>query len=260
MPERLHVAHDLARRFLEGEVEAALAARRPRRRNARPTSICRCRRCRRSARWSRDRSRRRRTWRRGRGRRWKSRSVEASCCSPSDVIGSTLKPVLVDQERIFVGAVRRAAILDDAQPPGRDLVGTRWSSRITQSETYSSMPWRVSVPSPRSPVMIAVTPLSFSQPNSRRSSARSTASFVRPENSALDGVEHDALGADLVDRVASAGRTALRDRTRRSPRFRIRSSGRDRRASLPVGDQRVEVEAQRARRCWRGLRASPRNS
>ena len=40
---------------------------------------------------------------------------------------------------------------------------TRWSSRMTQSETYSSRPWRVSVPSPRSPVMMAVTPLSLSQ-------------------------------------------------------------------------------------------------
>lgn len=34
------------------------------------------------------------------------------------------------------------------------------------------MPKRVSVPSPRSPVMIAVTPRSLSQPNSRRSSPR----------------------------------------------------------------------------------------
>ena len=49
---------------------------------------------------------------------------------------------------------------------------TRWSSTITQSETYSSMPCRVSEPSPRSPVTTAVTPRSFSQPNNRRSSER----------------------------------------------------------------------------------------
>ncbi len=49
---------------------------------------------------------------------------------------------------------------------------------------YSSRPCRVSLPSPRSPVMTAVTPLSFSQRNRRRSSARRIASFVRPPNSA----------------------------------------------------------------------------
>ena len=38
------------------------------------------------------------------------------------MIGSTAEPVLVDEERVLVGAVRRAAVLDDAQPPGRDLL------------------------------------------------------------------------------------------------------------------------------------------
>ena len=60
---------------------------------------------------------------------------------------------------------------------------TRWSSTITQSDTYSSMPWRVSVPSPRSPVITAVTPRSLSQPNSRRSSERRIAVFVKAPNS-----------------------------------------------------------------------------
>jgi KaiC/GvpD/RAD55 family RecA-like ATPase len=60
---------------------------------------------------------------------------------------------------------------------------TRWSSRITQSDTYSSRPWRVSEPSPRSPVMTAVTPLSFRKRNSRRSSERSSAWFSKPLNS-----------------------------------------------------------------------------
>ena len=57
---------------------------------------------------------------------------------------------------------------------------TRLSRRMTQSETYSSSPWRVSVPSPRSPVMIAVTPLSLSHRNRRRSSALRMAVFDRP--------------------------------------------------------------------------------
>ena len=36
--------------------------------------------------------------------------------------GSTEMPVLVDQERVLVGAVGRAAVLDDPQPPRRDLL------------------------------------------------------------------------------------------------------------------------------------------
>ena len=37
-------------------------------------------------------------------------------------MGSTEMPRCVDQERELVGAVGRAAILDDAQPPGGDLL------------------------------------------------------------------------------------------------------------------------------------------
>ena len=59
----------------------------------------------------------------------------------------------------------------------------RWSRKITQSETYSSRPWRVSVPSPFSPVMTTVMPRSLSQRNRRRSSERSTSGLGRPANS-----------------------------------------------------------------------------
>ena len=86
---------------------------------------------------------------------------------------------------------------------------TRWSSRITQSETYSSSPCRVSVPSPRSPVMTAVTPLSLSQRNRRRSSARRMRVVRQAAEQRLDRVEHDALGADRVDRVAEADEQPL---------------------------------------------------
>ena len=85
---------------------------------------------------------------------------------------------------------------------------TRLSSRITQSETYSSSPCRVRVPSPRSPVMIAVTPRSLSQPNRRRSSARRIdRSTGRKQR--LHRVEHDALGADLVDGIAETDEQAF---------------------------------------------------
>ena len=52
--------------------------------------------------------------------------------------------------------------------------------------------------------MTAVTPLSFSQRNSRRSSARRMPLVGQPAEQRLDRVEHDALGADRVDRVAQA--------------------------------------------------------
>ena len=61
----------------------------------------------------------------------------------------------------------------------------RWSSVITQSDTYSSIPCRVDAPlSPRSAVTIAVTARSFSQRNSRTSSARTTACAWNAPNSA----------------------------------------------------------------------------
>ena len=59
---------------------------------------------------------------------------------------------------------------------------TRWSSRITQSETYSSSPCRVRAPTPRSAVTTAVTRRAFSQRNRRRSSARSRLAFDKPAN------------------------------------------------------------------------------
>ena len=60
---------------------------------------------------------------------------------------------------------------------------TRWSSRITQSDTYSSSPWRVRVPSPRSAVITAVTSRSFNQVNRRRSSDRRLAWSFSDEKS-----------------------------------------------------------------------------
>ena len=75
---------------------------------------------------------------------------------------------------------------------------------ITQSETYSSSPWRVSVPSPRSAVMMAVTPLSFSQRKSRRNSAAQDAVIRQAGKQRLDGIQHHAFGADGFDGVAQA--------------------------------------------------------
>ena len=64
-----------------------------------------------------------------------------------------------------------------------------WSShpvieRITASETYSSSPCRVSVPSPRSPVMTAVTPFVLEPRNSRAQLGPQDAALEKPANSA----------------------------------------------------------------------------
>ena len=111
------------------------------------------------------------------------RSDDASCVRPIEVTGRTESPsssirngyslVPCAEPRYFTIRSRRVEICSV----------TRWSSTITASETYSSSPWRVKVPSPRSPVIIAVTPRSLSQRNRRRSSARRIDWFASPAKS-----------------------------------------------------------------------------
>ena len=101
-----------------------------------------------------------------------TRDVGAWWSSPTEEIGRTDRPpssirkgtssVSWPEPRYFSTRSRRVEIWSL----------TRWSRVITQSEMYSSSPWRVRPLSPRSAVTIAVTPFSFSQRNNRRSSAR----------------------------------------------------------------------------------------
>ena len=110
-------------------------------------------------------------------------SSDTSWVRPAPVTGSTLMPsssmrngyslVPCAEPRYFTTRNRRVVIWSC----------TRLSSSTTQSDTYSSRPWRVNCPSPRSPVMTAVRPRSLIQPNRRRSSERRTAASDRPENS-----------------------------------------------------------------------------
>ncbi len=58
----------------------------------------------------------------------------------------------------------------------------------------------MSVPWPRSAVMRVVTPLSFSQANSRLSSARRMLWLLERAEQGFDRVQHDQLGADPIDR------------------------------------------------------------
>ena len=95
------------------------------------------------------------------------------------------------EPRYFTTRKRRVAIWST----------TRWSSRITQSATYSSSPCRVRVPSPRSAVMTAVTPLSF-EPAEEPAQLRAQDRLVgQAGKQRLDRVEHHALGADRINGV-----------------------------------------------------------
>ena len=62
----------------------------------------------------------------------------------------------VDQERILVGAVGGAAILDHAQPARRDLLRRRMVEQDHAVGDIFLEPLAGSGPSPRSPVMTAV--------------------------------------------------------------------------------------------------------
>ena len=92
---------------------------------------------------------------------------------------------------------------------------------------------------------MAVTPLSFSQRNKRRSSARTMPWLEQAGEQRFDGVEHHALGADGVDGVAQADEQTARDRIRRSPRSRCARSARNRGAASCVPPERRQIEAER---------------
>ena len=80
---------------------------------------------------------------------------------------------------------------------------------MTQSETYSSNPCRVRVPSPRSPVMTAVTPLllhPFEEPPQFRAK---NADVRESTEQRLQRIQHDTLRADGVDGDAQSDKQPL---------------------------------------------------
>ena len=206
---RAHVADDLVRRLFEREVQAGLAARARRVREMRgDTGLAGTRRP---------------------GHQYAAaaeipsppsmvsspampveiRSSVASCCKPSEVIGNTLMPSSsIRNGYSFVPCVVPRYLTMRSRRVDTWSI-TRWSSRITQSETYSSKPCRVSWPSPRSPVMTAVTPLSLSQRNRRRSSARKMAAFDRPLNSVSMVSSTTRLAPIAVDGVVQANKQSF---------------------------------------------------
>ena len=94
--------------------------------------------------------------------------------------------------------------------------------------------------------MKAVTPLSFSQRNRRRNSARTMRMVRQAGEQHLDGIQHHAFGADRIDGFAQPDEQAARDRIRRSPRFRsvrCAPSPRQLLARQSVGADRYPSEA-----------------
>ena len=114
-----------------------------------------------------------------------TRSLEAWCCSPTEVMGSTEMPVSSMRNGYSLLPCVEPRYLTTRKRLDEAMSTTRWSSTMTQSETYSSRPSRVSAPAwlPRSPVMMVVRPRSFNQRNRRRNSARKMAGLGRPANS-----------------------------------------------------------------------------
>ena len=117
--------------------------------------------------------------------------------------------LVVDQERIFVGAVNAAAVLDDPQPAGRDLVD---HPMIQKDDAVRDV---LLEPLPRETALAALAG------DDRRHSlvlepAEQPPDFgaqdpvVRePAEQGLDRVEHHALRADRVDRMARSDEQAL---------------------------------------------------
>ena len=122
---------------------------------------------------------------------------------------------------------------------------TRWSRTITQSETYSSMPWRVSVPSPRSPVITAVTPRSLSQPNSRRSSERRIGGVRRTRRTASRSCRSRPAWRRPRRSPRRGAGTARRGPSPRPPRSRAPTTLTWSMHELAVGLELAEVEAER---------------
>ena len=75
-----------------------------------------------------------------------TRSSAAGWSSPSEVIGRTEMPSSSIRNGYSLVPCVVPRYLTMRSRRVETWSRTRWSSRITQSETYSSRPWRVSVP------------------------------------------------------------------------------------------------------------------
>ncbi len=128
--------------------------------------------------------------------RWRPAPWSPGSSSPSELIGSTDRPcssirvgysfVPCAEPRYLTIRRRRVAI----------WLMTRWSRKITQSLTYSSRPWRVSVLA----ALLAGDDRGHAlvlEPAEQPAQFRPQDGLVgQPGEQRLQGVEHDPLGAD----------------------------------------------------------------
>ena len=138
-----------------------------------------------------------------------TRVGDALCCSPSEVIGRTEKPVVVDQEGILVRAVRGAPVLHDPHTARGDLP----RDPVVEQDHAVRDVFFEPVPGEGARAPLGRDdgrdPAGF-QPAEQAPQLRAQQAGVRQaREQALDGVEHHALGADGVDGVAQADEQSL---------------------------------------------------
>ena len=124
------------------------------------------------------------------------RSSDASCCRPSEVIGRTEMPVSSIRNGILVGAVDGAAVLDDAQPAGRELLG----DAVVEHDDAVGDVLLQALAGERAVAALAgddggdaLVLEPAEQPPQLRAQDGGVGQAAEER---LDGVEHDALGAD----------------------------------------------------------------
>ncbi len=126
----------------------------------RQRASCRCPRCPTPGRCCRGKTLARRASRRAAECRCETRSSRRRVREAERRDRQHRDAVFVDQERVLVGAVRRAAVLHHPQPPRGHLVDRRGGRAGSRSPRRTPpAPGASAWPSPRSPVMTAVMPL-----------------------------------------------------------------------------------------------------
>ena len=112
--------------------------------------------------------------------------------------------VLVDQERVLVGAVDRPAVLDDAQPPRGHLVD---HAMVEQDHAIGDVLFQA-VPGQRALAALAGDDggdaLVLEPAEQAAQLGPQDARVRQAAEQRLDGVQHDPLGPDGVDGVAEA--------------------------------------------------------
>ena len=117
--------------------------------------------------------------------------------------------VLVDQEGVLVGAVGGAAVLDDAQPAGRELLG----DAVVEHDDAVGDVLLQAVAGERAVAALAGDdrrdPLVLEPAEQPAQLGAQDGGVGQAAEERLEGVEHDALGADRVDGVAQADEEAF---------------------------------------------------